>query len=39
MMSLAAFTAMIIISIAGAALLMILILVKFILEFKKNDLW
>ena len=39
MLSLAGFTAMIIISLSGAAVLMVLILVKFIHEFKKNDLW
>ena len=39
MMSLGGFTALIVISLAGAALLMIAILAKFIQEFKKNEIW
>lgn len=39
MMSLQAFTALIVISIVGAAVLMVLLLVSFLREFKKNEIW
>jgi hypothetical protein len=39
MLSLTGFTALIVISLAGAGVLMVMILVKFILEFRKKDLW
>lgn len=38
-MSLGAFIAMIVVSIAGAAVLMVLLLLSFLKEFKENEVW